>query len=47
MTYFFITDLLFKEECAELHAIAFNLLCNVFNYIAYYLAYNHMSKSVD
>jgi len=47
--YFFVLDLIANEECAELHSIAFSLLCNVFNCIegAYYLAYNHMKRAVE
>lgn len=47
--YFFVLDCIEYEESAKLHSIAFDLLCNVFNFIsgAYFLAYNHMKKAVE
>jgi len=45
--YFFIADMIFHKEDAELHYIAASLLINPFVYIqgAYYMAYNHLREA--
>jgi len=48
-TYFFILDLIFHKNQAQLHYIACSLLSNPLVYIpeAYYLAYNHILQAIE
>lgn len=48
-TYFFILDLIFHKNDAQLHYIACSLLINPLVFIpgAYFLAYNHILKAIE
>lgn len=48
-TYFFILELLFHKNEAQLHYIACSLLANPLVYIpgAYYMAYNHILQAIE
>lgn len=48
-TYFFVLDMIFHREEAELHYIACTLLINPFVYYsgAYYIAFDHILKAIE